>query len=174
MLIDQKKKKVQTSRRQVKMGHTSTLNGSPELLLMVPNTSHKKVMKPNHLSTSNCWSPSRREKSVWREMEKEKKWFILEDALTLQSSIIYTPNHQLTLSEKSGRQRITGPVYRDKQTKNLRRHSENIKLHTERQNLGTFLLWQRRTTMLRYTESVPFYLIQVLSRWEVGGYLSVS
>lgn len=58
------------------MGHTSTLKGSAELLLMVPNTSHKKVMKPSHRSTSDCWSCSRQAKSTCGEVEgREKEQF---------------------------------------------------------------------------------------------------
>ncbi|TNN27086.1 hypothetical protein EYF80_062770 [Liparis tanakae] len=46
------------------MGHTSTRNGSAEQLLMVPNTSHRKVMKPSHRSTSDCCSSSRQAKGL--------------------------------------------------------------------------------------------------------------
>lgn len=45
------------------MGQTSTRKGSPVLLRMVPNTSHRKVMKPSQRSTSCCCSSSRTVKS---------------------------------------------------------------------------------------------------------------
>lgn len=48
------------------MGHTSTRKGSPVLLRMVPNTSHRKVMKPSQRSTSCCCSSSRTVKSFCR------------------------------------------------------------------------------------------------------------
>lgn len=61
-----------TSLRQEYMGQTSTLNGSPALLLMVPNTSHRNVMKPSQHSTSVCCSSSRRVKSLCRRRERER------------------------------------------------------------------------------------------------------
>lgn len=48
------------------MGHTSTRKGSPVLLRIVPNTSHRKVMKPSQRSTSCCCSSSRTVKSFCR------------------------------------------------------------------------------------------------------------
>lgn len=48
------------------MGHTSTRKGSPVLLRMVPNTSHRKVMKPSQRSTSCRCSSSRTVKSFCR------------------------------------------------------------------------------------------------------------